>query len=372
MESSALGEREARAVLPLALLSPFDAVTDLRWDEATGRGRVAATRVNRVDDWYYSCHFPGDPVMPGCWGVDAVWQCLRYFAAWRGLPPCRPLSMADVRFFGQVRPGDREVEYSVEVTAVEESEGEWLVTGRAEVSVDGCKVYSIGEAQAGTSLWTSEERRPMPRAPEEPRLCEPLGYGQFRARSRFSPAELVAISQGTLVTGAPGELGLLPAGLMLELGRVHLIERDEAAGEGRVVATRENSPNAWFYPMNAGVKPAALSLDAVWQLLGLYLSWRGHLGTGRALGFERLDLFGEVLPSDREVLIEARVAKEVRSSSGDAQARADAKVFADGRLILACEGASVGCHGGIRYAGYPRESATARGGKVKAAGSAAA
>src|SRR5579885_1797011 len=86
------------------LLTPFHELRRMEWDAASGTGRVEAVRRNRLEDWFYGCHFLGDPVMPGCWGVDAVWQCLRAFAAWRGLPPCRPVGMEDVRFFGQIRP----------------------------------------------------------------------------------------------------------------------------------------------------------------------------------------------------------------------------------------------------------------------------
>ena len=358
------------SVVPSGLLRPFHEVTVLRWDERAGTGRIEAVRRNRVDDWFYSCHFLGDPVMPGCWGVDALWQCLRYFAAWRGLPACRPLGMEDARFFGQIRPGDERVVYAVDIVSVERDGDEYLTTGRGEVSVDGVKVYSVGSAQVGTSLWESGESRGAPAAAPAPRLCEPLTLEQFRGRRSFSHAEVVAISQGTLVSDAPPELGLLPCGLMLEIGSVSDISYDPASGEGRVLAERENGPDAWFFPMNAGLKPAALSIDAVWQLVGLFLSWRGHLGTGRALGFERVELFGEIAPSDRRVLYEVAVTKE-GSSGGDAFVRADAKVFADGRPILSCSGASVGCHKGIRYSGYPRAGRMARGGKVLREGDAA-
>lgn len=359
----------APIILPTGLLVPFDEVLRVAWDEDAGRGRVEAVKVNRLDDWYYSCHFLGDPVMPGCWGVDAVWQCLRYFAASRGLPACRPLGMEDVRFFGQIRPLDGRVLYEVDVTSVEESGGDWLVTGRAQVSVDGAAVYSIGSAQVGTALWDGGPR-PGPEPPPAPAgPSRRLSYAEFKARDRFSKAEVVAIGAGTLVAEPPAELGLLPTGLMLEIGDVRRIAFDAASGQGQVVATKENTPSQWHFAMNGGLKPAALSIDGVWQLMGLYSSWRGNLGTGRALGFERAEIFGEISPQDRTIRCEVDVAKETRAeSTGDVFVRADARVFADGRPILSVLNANVGCHKGIRYADYPHPGEMSAGGKVRVRG----
>ncbi len=361
---------DIQLTLPAGLLVPFHEVRALRWDESSGTGRIEAVRRNRLDEWFYDCHFRGDPVMPGCWGVDAVWQCLRAFAAWRGLPACRPVGMEDVRFFGQIRPHDREVVYAVDVTSVEQSEGDWLVSGRAEVGVDGVPVYSIGSAQVGTAYWQAGERRaPAPPAPSAEEPCAPLSYAQFTSRRSFSHAEVVAISHGSLVASPPPELGLLPSGLMLEIGRVDELSFDAASGEGRAVSTKENDPDAWYFAMNGGIKPAALSIDAVWQLMGLYMSWRGLLGTGRALGFERVELFGEIAPSARRLVYELAVSRVGRAeSSGDAFARADARLFADGRLVLACANASVGAHKGIRYADYPHATELGVGGKVRTRG----
>jgi 3-hydroxyacyl-[acyl-carrier protein] dehydratase/trans-2-decenoyl-[acyl-carrier protein] isomerase len=106
--------------LPRALLMPFHEVRLVRWDETSGTGRIEAVRKNRFDDWFYGCHFLGDPVMPGCWGLDGVWQALRLFASWRGLTGCdKPLGMEGVSFFGQIRPYDKEVVYSVDVLSIE-------------------------------------------------------------------------------------------------------------------------------------------------------------------------------------------------------------------------------------------------------------
>ncbi|MFI5361834.1 MAG: bifunctional 3-hydroxydecanoyl-ACP dehydratase/trans-2-decenoyl-ACP isomerase [Elusimicrobiota bacterium] len=357
------------ARVPGWLLVPFHEIVRLEWDEASGTGIVEAARDNRLDDWYYGCHFLGDPVMPGCWGVDAVWQCLRFFAAWRGLSGCvKPLGMENVSFFGQIRPHDKRVVYRVEISSIERSGADVLLTGKAAVEVDGVPVYTIGSAQIGSAFWEAPPARPdsgAPAVPDEP-LKRRLSYAEFRARDRFSRSEVVALTRGILVSDPPGEIALLPSDLMLEVGRVDRIAGSISSGEGEIEAVRENRSSDWYYAMTPGVKPTALSIDAVWQLIGLFQAWGGSAGTGRALGLERVEVFDEIRPEDREVRCEVRVVKTVRSGeSGDVFVRADATVYADGRPILAVANANVGCHKNIRYGDYPLASEMGFGGKLK-------
>jgi len=355
------------SVLPSGLLLPFHEVRAVSWDAAAGTGRIEAVRRNRFDDWFYGCHFLSDPVMPGCWGIDAVWQALRLFAAWRGLEGSfKPLGMEGVSFFGQIRPYDKEIVYSVDVLKVERDGGETLVTGKASVSVDGTPVYTIESAQVGTTFWGSDGAAappisPVPPAPYRKRLT----WEEFKSRKSFSPPEVVALSRGNLVIDAPNEMPLLPDSLMLEVSEVHALSADPATGEGEVLASRGNAPTEWFFSMNGGTKPAALLVDGVWQMIGIYHAWTGSIGTGRALGFERVELFGEVTPKDKRIDTRVRVLKSFRAPSGDVFVRADAEVFADGRKILACANANVGCHKNIRYEDYPLVSEMAFGGKLK-------
>lgn len=353
--------------LPGSLLVPFHEIVDISWDEASGTGRIEAVRHNRLDDWFYPCHFQGDPVMPGCWGVDAAWQCLRFFAAWRGLPNCgKTMGMENVSFFGQIRPYDKKIVYVVDVLSQEASDGETLLTGKATVSVDGTLVYTIGSVSVATAFWTDDSpAKPAAVPAVEDAPIRKLGYDEYAAKSEFSHAEIIALSQGTFVDAPGVEIGLLPSSLMLEVGAIERIAFDEATGEGRVSASRGNGPLEWFYPMTPGFKPTVLSIDAVWQLMGLFLTWRRNPGTGRALGFERVEVFGEIGPEDRDIRYEIQVVRYTRAANGDAFVRADATVRADGRLILACANANVGCHKNIRYSGYPLPSEMAVGGKLK-------
>lgn len=357
--------------IPCSLLLAFHEISHIFWDADAGTGRIEAIRRNRMDDWFYSCHFLGDPVMPGCWGIDAAWQCLKFFAAWRGLKGCdKTLGMENAAFFGQIRPYDQTIVYSVDILSIETIDGETLVTGKASVSVDGTQVYSIGNVCVATSYWASDAPTPLPAiGPAQDAPLKRLAYDEFSAKDRFSRAEIVALSQGRLVDAPQLEVGLLPSALMLEIGRVDRLRFDEAAGEGSISASRDNDPLEWFYPMTPGIKPAVLSIDAIWQLLGVFLTWRQNSGTGRALGFERVDVFGDITPEDRLVRYEVDILRTTRSEiNGDAFVRADAKVYADGRLILACTNANVGCHKRIRYDDYPLPGEMSRGGKLKVRG----
>ncbi|MDE2144093.1 MAG: bifunctional 3-hydroxydecanoyl-ACP dehydratase/trans-2-decenoyl-ACP isomerase [Elusimicrobia bacterium] len=355
--------------LPGFSLLPFHEVLRLEWDEASGTGVIEAARDNRVDDWFYGCHFLGDPVMPGCWGVDAVWQCLKFFAAWRGLTGCsKTLGMENVSFFGQIRPHDKRVTYRVEITSLERSGEDVLLTGKASVSVDDTPVYTIASAQIGTAFWeapVSDQKKIEAMAADIP-LKRRLTYAEFRSRSALSHHEILALSRGALVSDPPGEIALLPSDQMLEVGRVDRIAGSLDSGEGEVRASRINGPLDWYYAMSPGAKPAALSIDAVWQLIGVFQAWGGSPGTGRALGLERVEVFDDVRPADRDIRYEVRVVKVVRSeATGDAFVRADATVFADGRPIMSVANANVGCHKNIRYSDYPVASEMGFGGKVK-------
>jgi 3-hydroxyacyl-[acyl-carrier protein] dehydratase/trans-2-decenoyl-[acyl-carrier protein] isomerase len=294
--------------------------------------------------------------------VDAAWQCLRFFAAWRGLAGCgKTMGMENVSFFGQIRPYDKTIVYAVDVLSQETSDGETLLTGKATVTVDGVAVYTIGGVSVATAFWVDDAPAkvpPSPPADESP--IRRLRYDEFSGKSALSHAEIVALSQGTLID-APG----------LEVGAVERIAFDESTGEGSISASRGNGPLEWFYPMAPGVKPAALSIDALWQLMGLFLTWSRNAGTGRALGFERVEVFDEIRPEDRDVRYEVAIVRYSRAPNGDAFVRADAKVYADGRLILACGNLNVGCHKNIRYSGYPIPSAMGFGGKLKIRGEAA-
>jgi len=133
------------------------------------RGRMVAERDIRVDDWFFQCHFVGDPVQPGCLGVDAVWQLLGFYCTWNGgLGSGRALGCGEVEFAGQIRPHDRTVLYEVDVLrcASLPKTGSTIVIGDATVRIDGELIYTIKRAKVGLfrDLHYRDYPRPSPRA----------------------------------------------------------------------------------------------------------------------------------------------------------------------------------------------------------------
>lgn len=84
-----------------------------------GKGVLKANLSVWPDHWFFACHFKGDPVMPGCLGLDALWQLLGVFLGWSGLPgKGRALGVGQVRFSGQIYPDAKNIEYHVHIKRI--------------------------------------------------------------------------------------------------------------------------------------------------------------------------------------------------------------------------------------------------------------
>lgn len=120
-----------------------------------GKGEIVAELDIHPDLWFFSCHFPGDPVMPGCLGLDAMWQLVGFYLAWRGNPGRgRALGAGEVKFTGQILPSARMVSYHIHLKRVIERK---LVMGIADgrVTVDGKDIYFAKDLRVG--LFTNTE-----------------------------------------------------------------------------------------------------------------------------------------------------------------------------------------------------------------------
>ena len=81
-----------------------------------GKGEIVAELDINPDLWFFGCHFEGDPVMPGCLGLDAMWQLVGFYLGWQGNPGRgRALGSGDVKFFGQVLPTAKKVTYNIHI-----------------------------------------------------------------------------------------------------------------------------------------------------------------------------------------------------------------------------------------------------------------
>jgi 3-hydroxyacyl-[acyl-carrier protein] dehydratase/trans-2-decenoyl-[acyl-carrier protein] isomerase len=116
---------------------------------ANGKGEIRAELDIHPGLWFFECHFPGDPVMPGCLGLDAMWQLVGFFLGWRGNPGRgRALGSGEVKFTGQILPDSQLVTYQINIKRVIERK---LVMGIADgsVAVDGREIYTAKDLRVG-------------------------------------------------------------------------------------------------------------------------------------------------------------------------------------------------------------------------------
>ncbi|MFZ5723971.1 MAG: 3-hydroxyacyl-[acyl-carrier-protein] dehydratase FabA [Pseudomonadota bacterium] len=144
------------ARLPLPPMLMIDRITHIsdrggKYD----KGEIVAQFDINPDAWFFGCHFESDPVMPGCLGVDALWQLVGFHLGWLGSPGRgRALGAGEIKFFGQVLPTAKTVTYHLHLSRVILRK---LVMGVADgfVSVDGREIYSATDLKVG--LFTSTD-----------------------------------------------------------------------------------------------------------------------------------------------------------------------------------------------------------------------
>jgi 3-hydroxyacyl-[acyl-carrier protein] dehydratase/trans-2-decenoyl-[acyl-carrier protein] isomerase len=144
------------ARLPVGNMLMMDRITNINSDGGQfGKGEIIAELDINPDLWFFECHFPTDPVMPGCLGLDAMWQIVGFYLGWRGNKGRgRALGSGEVKFTGQVLPTAKKVTYHIELKRVIERK---LVMGIADgtVSVDGREIYTAKDLRVG--LFTSTD-----------------------------------------------------------------------------------------------------------------------------------------------------------------------------------------------------------------------
>jgi 3-hydroxyacyl-[acyl-carrier protein] dehydratase / trans-2-decenoyl-[acyl-carrier protein] isomerase len=148
------GKDRARAPLPPMLM--MDRITSITSDGgAHGLGQIVAELDINPDLWFFKCHFESDPVMPGCLGLDAMWQLIGFFLCWSGGPGRgRALGVGEVKFTGQVLPTAKRVTYRIDMKRVI-LRRLYMGIGDATMDVDGRQIYTATDLKVG--LFTSTD-----------------------------------------------------------------------------------------------------------------------------------------------------------------------------------------------------------------------
>lgn len=138
------------ARLPLPPMLMFDRITNVsREGGANGKGVIEAEFDIKPDLWFFACHFESDPVMPGCLGLDALWQLLGFYLGWTGAPGSgRALGLGELKLTGQVQPKTKLVKYVVDLKRVMTGK---LVLGIGDGTMyaDGQKIYEAKGLKVG-------------------------------------------------------------------------------------------------------------------------------------------------------------------------------------------------------------------------------
>ena len=144
------------AQLPAPPMLMFDRIVRIEAEGGKhGKGYVEAEFDINPDLWFFGCHFIGDPVMPGCLGLDAMWQLVGFFLGWSGGPGRgRALGVGEVKFTGQVTPDIKKVVYKIDLKRVIMRK---LVMGIGDgvLEADGKVIYETKDLKVG--LFTPEQ-----------------------------------------------------------------------------------------------------------------------------------------------------------------------------------------------------------------------
>jgi 3-hydroxyacyl-[acyl-carrier protein] dehydratase/trans-2-decenoyl-[acyl-carrier protein] isomerase len=138
------------AQLPVPPMLMIDRIVEITSEGGKhGKGFIHAELDINPDLWFFQCHFPGDPVMPGCLGLDAMWQLVGFFLAWSGGPGRgRALGVGEVKFSGQVSPKITRLTYRIDLKRVIIRK---LVLGVADgvMEADGEPIYEAKDLRVG-------------------------------------------------------------------------------------------------------------------------------------------------------------------------------------------------------------------------------
>ena len=139
------------AKLPLPPMLMFDRITEINDDKgAFKKGYLKAELDIKKNLWFFNCHFKEDPVMPGCLGLDAMWQLVGFFLGWIGNPgKGRALGVGTVKFTGEVLQDIKLVKYQIDIKKIMSPGGTTVGLANGLVLADDKKIYSADNLKVG-------------------------------------------------------------------------------------------------------------------------------------------------------------------------------------------------------------------------------
>jgi len=139
------------AKLPLPPMLMFDRITEINDDKgAFKKGLLKAELDVKNDLWFFNCHFKEDPVMPGCLGLDAMWQLVGFFLGWKGNPgKGRALGVGTVKFTGEVLKSVKSVRYEIDMKKIMSPGGTTVGLANGVLLADEKKIYSADNLKVG-------------------------------------------------------------------------------------------------------------------------------------------------------------------------------------------------------------------------------
>ena len=142
---------EGNAKLPLPPMLMFDRITKIENNSGSfKRGYLEAELDIKDDLWFFDCHFKKDPVMPGCLGLDAMWQLVGFFLGWLGNPgKGRALGVGTVKFTGEVLQKVKLVKYEIDMKKIMSPGSTTVGLANGMVFADGEKIYSADNLKVG-------------------------------------------------------------------------------------------------------------------------------------------------------------------------------------------------------------------------------
>ena len=139
------------AQLPAPPMLMFDRITQVNKDGGMhGKGEIIAELDIKPDLWFFECHFLGDPVMPGCLGLDALWQMLGFYLGWLGYPgKGRALGVGEIKFVEEIKPDKQLIQYKVNIKKSMSKKGFSIGYGDGQIIHQDKIIYHANDLKVG-------------------------------------------------------------------------------------------------------------------------------------------------------------------------------------------------------------------------------